>query len=207
MSSVPLAHHQTSSTGTLPPPNHAYAGPASRLGIEDAFVAFANPDPGSPRTVTIVKPPVLFSRRSYNTPLTLPIEPAYLAATLEKAGYRVRLLDCPGAALDRIRPPGDGRFNVQGLDAHEAADRIDAQTDILAVSIMFSQEWPYVREFIKVLRAALPAATIVIGGEHAIAVPEHCLRDGRVVDYVVNGERGAHLPRARVQTADGRLDE
>jgi radical SAM superfamily enzyme YgiQ (UPF0313 family) len=172
----------------MPPPNHAFAAATSKVGIGDAFVAFANPDPESRRTVTIVKPPVLFSRRSYSTPLTLPIGPAYLASVLQKAGYRVRLLDCPGVALDRIRPSENGRFNVQGLNAREAAEHIDPETDILAVSIMFSQEWPYVREFIRGLRSAFPKATVVIGGEHATAMPEHCLRDGRVVDYVVMGE-------------------
>jgi radical SAM superfamily enzyme YgiQ (UPF0313 family) len=188
MGSAPSAQRQTSSTGTVPPPNYAFAAPTSKVAITDAFVAFANPEPDSRRVVTIVKPPVLFSRRSYSTPLTLPIGPAYLASTLGKAGYRVRLLDCPGAALDRIRPSADGRFNVQGLDAHEAVKHIDPQTDILAVSIMFSQEWPYVREFIKVLKSAFPNAVVVIGGEHATAMPEHCLRDGNVVDYVVMGE-------------------
>ena len=181
-------NRQTNSTGTVPPPNHAFAGATSKLGIGDAFAAFANPDPESRRTVTIVKPPVVFSRRSYSVPLTLPIGPAYLSAALESAGYRVRLLDCPGGALDRIRPSQDGRFNLQGLDAREAAESIDPETDILGISIMFSQEWPYVREFIKVLRTAFPRATIVIGGEHSTAMPEHCLRDGGVVDYVVMGE-------------------
>src|SRR5262245_10976368 len=183
-----LAPQGKTTTGVLPPPNHAFAAPTSKLGLEDAFRAFANPEPDSRRAVTIVKPPVLFSRRSYSTPLTLPIGPAYLAAALDKAGYRARLLDCPGAALDRIRPSEDGRFNVQGLNGHEAAECIDRETDILAISIMFSQEWPYVREFIKVLRAAFPGAKVVIGGEHATAMPEHCLKDGHVVDYVVMGE-------------------
>ena len=50
---------------------------------------------------------------------------------------------------------------------------IDPETDVLGVSIMFSQEWPYIREYINMIREAFPDVTIVVGGEHITAMIEH----------------------------------
>jgi radical SAM superfamily enzyme YgiQ (UPF0313 family) len=170
------------------PKSVSYARPASSLQITDAFSAYANPDCRSPVVVTLVKPPIYFSKNSYSTPLTMPLGLAYMAALLEKANYLVKIVDCPGGDPDNIRLTPDGRFKVQGLDEQKSIERIDPATDIIGVSIMFSQEWPQVRDYINQIRRAFPHATIIVGGEHPTAMPEYTLRDCPAIDFVVRGE-------------------
>jgi anaerobic magnesium-protoporphyrin IX monomethyl ester cyclase len=170
------------------PKNLAYGRPPSSLAIGDAFSAYANPDPQLNRVVTLIAPPLYFSKNSYSTPLTMPLGLAYLAAVLEKAQYRVKIIDCPGSDANHISLTPNGRFKVQGLDEQRSIDLIDRDTDIIGVSIMFSQEWPQVRDYINCIRRAFPHAKIIVGGEHPTAMSEYTLRDCPAIDYVVRGE-------------------
>jgi anaerobic magnesium-protoporphyrin IX monomethyl ester cyclase len=171
-----------------PPKTLSYRGTPSTLDIQDAFSDYANPDPQSTRVVSLIAPPLYFSKHSYSTPLTMPLGLAYLAAVLEKAHYRVKIVDCPGSHADHIYFTPDGRFKVQGLDEPRSIEMIDQETDIIGVSIMFSQEWPQVRDYINRIRRAFPHATIIVGGEHPTAMSEYTLRDCPAIDYLVRGE-------------------
>jgi radical SAM superfamily enzyme YgiQ (UPF0313 family) len=176
------------SPADTPPKNVAYGRPPSTLGIVDAFSAYANPYPQLNRIVTLIAPPLYFSKNSYSTPLTMPLGLAYLAAVLEKAHYRVKIIDGPGSDANRISLTPNGRFKVQGLDEQQSIALIDRDTDIIGVSIMFSQEWPQVRDYINRIRRAFPHAKIIVGGEHPTAMSEYTLRDCPAIDYVVRGE-------------------
>ena len=176
------------STSYAAPPNRAYHKPPSSVGIQDGFDLYANPDPDSETTIALIKAPIVFSANSYSTPLTQPIGLAYLAAVLEKAQYRVQVVDCPGADPDHIQYTPSRQFKVQGLDLGEALSRIDPQSDIIGVTIMFSQEWPFIRDFIHGIRERFPHAKIVAGGEHITALPEFSLRDCPAIDYAILGE-------------------
>lgn len=166
--------------------NQRYITPPSDIDIEDAFVRFANPSVNAP--ITLIKPPVVFSKATYSIPIVMPLGLAYIAAVMEKSGYRVNILDCPGLGIDRIQLTPDGNFNVLGMDVDESIKLIPADTDIIGITIMFSQEWPFVRDYIKKVRAAFPKATIVVGGEHVTAMAEFSLKDCPAIDYVVLGE-------------------
>lgn len=187
-----------------PPKNLPYIKPANPLAIDDAFIAYANPDPESMSVVTLIKPPLIFSKNSYSTPLTLPIGLAYMAAVLEKAGYRVKILDCPSLGMNEIRLTPDGQFKLQGLDEEESIERIDPETDIIGITNMFSQEWPHVRNYINRVREAFPRAKIVVGGEHPTAMPEYTLRDCPAIDYLVAGEGEMTLLELVYKTRSGK---
>ena len=81
--------------------------------LGDVFQKFANPVAAedSP-AITLIRPSSIFSARSYSAPLTPPIGIAYLAASLEKAGYRAKLVDSVGEGIGKIRKTADGRFKV-----------------------------------------------------------------------------------------------
>ncbi|MBI4227686.1 MAG: B12-binding domain-containing radical SAM protein [Candidatus Omnitrophica bacterium] len=164
----------------------------SPRGVERPFAdyvrQFGNPAPDTDATVVLIKPPIVFSAKAYSTPVTMPIGLAYLAAVLERARYRVRLIDCPGEAMDQIRRVGQGPYQVQGLTVDETIRRIPASVAIIGVSVMFSQEWPCVRAFVARLREAFPKARVVLGGEAVTALPEYTLRDSPAIDGLVLGE-------------------
>jgi hypothetical protein len=168
-----------------PPKNVFYGRPPSTLDMGDAFSVYANPDPQSTRVVTLIAPPLYFSKNSYSTPLTMPLGLAYLAAVLDKAHYRVKIVDCPGSGANHIYYIPNGRFKAQGMDEQRSIELIDLETDIIGVSIMFSQEWPQVRDYITRIRRAFPYAKIISGrgtshgdvGVHAARLPRHRLSD------------------------------
>ena len=172
----------------IPPKQVGYGRPPSTVGIGDALSAYANPEPQLCRVVTLVAPPLYFSKNSYSTPLTMPLGLAYLGAVLERAHYRVKIIDCPGGDANHISLISNGRFKVLGLDEQRSIELIDRDTDIIGVSIMFSQEWPQVRDYINRIRRAFPHAKIIVGGEHPTAMSEYTLRDCPAIDYVVRGE-------------------
>src|SRR5262245_25553011 len=136
-----VANQSAETREWTPPKNFAYAKPVNSVAIEDAFAIYANPNRQSKRTITLVKPPLFFSKHAYSVPLTLPLGLAYLAAVLEKADYRVEIIDCAGSATHQIRSTPDGRFRVQGLEAEQLTAGMNPHTDIIGFTIMFSQEW------------------------------------------------------------------
>jgi radical SAM superfamily enzyme YgiQ (UPF0313 family) len=166
--------------------NLRFIAPTHKLDPTDAFIQYANPQ--SNIQITLIRPPIFFSRNSYSTPLALPIGLAYLSAALEKAGYSVNFIDCVGNDIDSIRPTYDRRFNSRGMVEGESIKMIHPESDIIGITIMFSQEWPFIREYINNVRRAFPQATIVVGGEHVTAMPEFSLRDCPAIDYLVVGE-------------------
>lgn len=171
-----------------PPPNYHYTKAPYARDLTDVFSAYANPEATATRPLVLIKPPIVFSKNSYSTPLTMPLGLAYIAAVLEKAGYRAQIIDCPGSDPEAIQLSPDERFKIQGLAEEESLRRIDPEADIIGISIMFSQEWPFIREYIKKVREAFPHAILVAGGEHVTSMPEYTLRDCSALDYLVMGE-------------------
>lgn len=138
--------------------------------------------------ITLIRPPIIFSATAYSTPVTLPIGLAYIASLLRKHSYPVNIVDCVGMDIDRITTSADRRFKMQGASFEKAIEAIDLQSDIIGFSVMFSQEWPFIRSFIKAIRKAFPHAIFVVGGEHVTALPEYTLRDCPEIDFAVAGE-------------------
>ena len=100
---------------------------ATKIDLKDAFAKFSNPAKNTEESdyITLIRPPILFSAKSYSTPLTLPVGIAYIAAALEKSNYRVKIIDCPGAGIDEIRLTPDGKFKIQGIDIARSIQMID----------------------------------------------------------------------------------
>lgn len=164
-----------------------FVEPVNPISVAEALTAFAAPA-GRACRVQILRPFGVYSRRSYSSIVTLPIGPAYLAAVLEQAGYGVEIIDGMGEAVDSLRISDDGRFKIQGLSAAQILSRIDPRATVLGVSLMFSQEWPHQRDLIARIKHAYPQLIIVVGGEHATAVPELVLRTCPAITYLVRGE-------------------
>lgn len=139
------------------------------------------------KIVTLLRPPIISSRHSFSIPVTPPLAIAYLASTLKKAGYDVDPIDAIGEDINHIEMMSRGR-KAQGMSFENIVKRINPQTDILGVSIMFSQEWPLIRDLMNLIKATYPHMTIIAGGEHITAMPEFSLQDCPALDYCGLGE-------------------
>ena len=139
--------------------------------------------------ICLIRPPTFTTSNSLGEDSAAPIGIAYLAACLVEAGHSVTAVDGLGEALDKFTAvamiPNGLRH---GLLDSEVVDRIPADVELIGLSSMFSQQWPFDRGLIQMMRSAFPTIPVVIGGEHATALPEYCLRDSPEIDFVVLGE-------------------
>jgi len=138
-------------------------------------------------TVTILRPPLLVPIWSDSGPLTPPIGPAYLAASLRQAGHVARIVDGLGENPSQVTRLFDDRVMAIGLRSEEIVERIEP-SDLIGISCMFSQDWPEIRRLIQMVRRRFPSVPIVAGGEHITATPGFTLDSTPEVDVCVIGE-------------------
>ncbi|WP_204105258.1 MULTISPECIES: radical SAM protein [Spirulina sp. CCY15215] len=138
--------------------------------------------------ITLVRPPALISRHSGTGSLTPPIGLAYLASSLIEAGHLVTTIDALGEAPFQRTSLFDNEIVATGLLKDEIVERVPPHTDLIGVSCMFSQDWPYIRQLIESLKERFPQVPILTGGEHITALPEFTLENCSAVEYCVLGE-------------------
>ena len=101
----------------------------------------------------------------------LPIGLAYIAAALREAGHNVKVIDAPGAALDRMLGVYSpvGILNLNGLTPREIVEQMSPDTEFLGITHMFLHEWPTIRKISELARKKNPNVIIILGGENATA--------------------------------------
>lgn len=164
-----------------------YAKSLNPLTVKEAIEQFGSLAEATGK-IQLLRPFIVMPLTSYSNPLVLPLGVAYLASLMREAGYEVDLIDSVGEAPQKLEDAEDGRVRRQGLSPDDIIGRIDPKTKVLGISLMFSQEWVEHRRLIDRIGEAYPDMTIVVGGEHATALPEFVLRQCPAIDYVVQGE-------------------
>lgn len=122
-----------------------------------------------------------------------PIGLAYVAAVLRDAGHRVQVVDGAGEAphqVEKMTGACRGLYRI-GLTPAQMVDALAPDTEVVGITNMFGHEWPTVAEIATRVRARLPDAFIVLGGENATACWENMLRECAAIDACVLGE-GEH---------------
>jgi len=105
-------------------------------------------------------------------PLNEPLGLAYIAATLERAGHQVSILDAPALGIgsedipERIRGHGFGVVGIAML------------TPMYARSV----------EVVRTVKEAFPEMPIVVGGAHPTILPKETLTENPEIDFCVRGE-------------------
>ncbi len=153
--------------------------------VEPLDVVPARGDRGA-KHVTLIRPAMISSTGTWSSPITPPLGLAYLAAVLEENGTPVTAIDAVAEKVEQFIE-ADG-YVYQGLTIEETVERIDPATELVAVSCMFTQDWPWIRLLLRAIRARFPEKPIIAGGEHVTALPEYSLRDCPELDYCVLGE-------------------
>lgn len=139
--------------------------------------------------ITLVRGPIVSSSRAVNNEATPSIAFAYLAGYLKKLKYDCFIVDAISEGLNNFWDVKSREgFVCQGLTFEQTIDLIPEDTDVIGVSVMFSGEWPVMRELIRGIRLRFPNSLIIGGGEHITALPEYTLRDSGDIDICVRGE-------------------
>jgi anaerobic magnesium-protoporphyrin IX monomethyl ester cyclase len=136
--------------------------------------------------VTLVRAPLTLSKFASAAPAVPPIGMAYIAASLQKAGHNVDVIDSTGDAIDQYIPHDEGVL-YRGLTIDQIVDKIKP-CDVIGISIMFSQDWPLARKLIDRIHDRFAKTVIIAGGEHVTAEPVGSMEDTSALGYVIPGE-------------------
>lgn len=160
--------------------------------------------PGSARAaghVTLVRGPMQMAAGNHVTLACPPIGVASLAAALRAHEVPVSVVDAVGA--DPFRAVRRGGFLRIGIDDAAIAHAIPEATTLIGVTCMFSEEWPLVRRTVEAIARRFPGVPIVLGGEHATALPEHALAECAAVSACALGEGEQTIVELAMAIAEG----
>jgi len=136
--------------------------------------------------IQLINPPALFNPGALTALRpSLPLGLAYIAAILEKGGYKVGVIDAISEGIDRVVKWRNLYCN--GLSNEDIIKRIKPDTSVIGIGSMFSFSWLIVRELIKEIRKSRPDLTIICGGEHFTGLAEYTMKEAPI-DFVVMGE-------------------
>jgi len=142
------------------------------------------------KSITLLRTPAVIPSGSLNGSSIVPsLAIAYLSSVLRDNDYIVHDIDAQLKGAGKLNKiPNVNDFVTHGLSDHEILLSIPQDTVILGISVMFSSEWPYVRELIKKIKGKFPDLFIIAGGEHITAVPEFTLKQCPEIDIAILGE-------------------
>ena len=117
------------------------------------------------RVITLCRPFAVLTKNSYSSPVTLPLGLAYLGGVLEKANYNTKIIDATGELKSvKVRRSSNNLYNIQGLTTEEILKKIDPNTFIFGISLIFSSEWfahrPLIEEVKKIYHYIMIWGTI-----------------------------------------------
>jgi len=154
--------------------------------------------------IQLIHPPGLYNGQSLGTSKpSLPLGLAYVAASLERAGFCIQIIDAIGEAPNRIKRKGL-LFRI-GLDTREIVEKIHSDTRVVGISCMFSFLWPLTRELIREIHKARPDVIIVCGGEHFTGMTEESMKEAPI-DYITMGEGEETVVELMDALVSGRSD-
>lgn len=138
--------------------------------------------------ITLIRPPVISSKKSFSAPITPPLALAYLAGSLEEAGFEICAIDGTGLDIDAFHKVRDEVYAYQGLGISDIIHRVPKESKLIAVTCMFSLEWVFVKDLLDELNQSFPNIPIVVGGEHVTAVWDYIFEECSYLSACVLGE-------------------
>ena len=154
--------------------------------------------------VCVVRPPAIASSIALTKgALTPPLGVTYIAASVRAAGHDVTIVD--GIGEDPMRTVSTGtKLLFQGLTFDEIVERIPDNTDVIGFSGLFSSDWPFLRDLVRMIGERRPDSLLVAGGEHFSAAAELSLEQCPQIDVVARGEGEDTMVDILQALSDGR---
>jgi radical SAM superfamily enzyme YgiQ (UPF0313 family) len=171
--------------------------------------------------ILLIQPPV---QDFYQTAIrTQPIGLGYLAASLQKYGYKVEILDCQTERKRSIPIPSElsylkdfYSFNDRspfklysgyyhfGIGWEEIRKKVeDSKADVFGISSNFTPYHGEALELAKIIKELDSRKIVVMGGAHVSCDPDGVLKSP-LVDYVILGEGEIRFPLLLEQIEKGR---
>ena len=139
--------------------------------------------------VAIIRVPTAVDESASTAPICPPIGLAYLKSIVNTFTKDIQVIDSIGNKPEFRTVDSEGQsYYLLGQTAEEIVNSLVSDTDIILISVMFSQDWPYSKEVIRGIKNKCPKAIIVAGGEHITALPKYSLESAPNIDICVLGE-------------------
>ncbi len=136
--------------------------------------------------ILLINPPQTFYPGSDLPAGNLPLGLMYIAAVLQKANYKVEILDAFMAGDDFQE---NGETVTFGLSFDKIAQEIRARKpDIVGIAGPFTSQMDNSIKTSNVVKEVNPQILTVIGGPHVTLVPKDFLEETKTVDIAVAGE-------------------
>ena len=138
--------------------------------------------------VTFVRVPTIIDASASTAPITPPLGLAYLKRVVTGFTDDVGIVDSIGNdPSTRVVELGGRQFKLMGQSATQIAGAVHPDTQVILLSIMFSQDWPYARE---VIRRFGPAVRRLCSWqrEHISALARYSMEVAPELDMCVLGE-------------------
>ena len=112
--------------------------------------------------VTLIRFALISTNGIINNEPTPPIGLAYIASSCKKnPGLTVKGIDATGRNLNKIFKISKGNLQGNGIEIDEIIKLIDPKTKIFGISVMFSHEWTYIKDCLKILKKKFPKSIFI----------------------------------------------
>ena len=137
----------------------------------------------------LLRNPMVVPKWGHMESICPPLGLAYVAASIQQAGYEVSCLDALGEAPLQRNVLEDKNLISFGLSTEQILQHLASKDfNVLFVSLMFSCEWPMTKSILQTIKKIYPNVLLVCGGEHITACPEFSMKDCPEIDVCVLGE-------------------
>jgi len=139
--------------------------------------------------VLLINPPQTFYRGSDPPAGNLPLGLMYIAAVLDKAGYKVEILD---AFMTDSLFQKNGDTLIVGMPYEKIKEEIRRRKpDIVGIANPFTCQVEHAIKIGNIVKEVDPSILTVVGGPHVTVVPAEFLEEAKNIDIAVIGE-GEH---------------
>jgi anaerobic magnesium-protoporphyrin IX monomethyl ester cyclase len=148
--------------------------------------------------ICLIRPPKLMIKNASSVVSFPPLGMAIIAAVLKSEGHEVQVIDAAITDNNQQVPFDPNNINTKlppntslvttGLSSGEVVDLIDADTDIIGFSCMFSIDWVSDRALINFIDSKMPGKLLIAAGESASGMPDIFLKQCPGLTACVIGE-------------------
>jgi len=137
--------------------------------------------------ICLIRPSTVLRLLSITVKPSAPLGLAFIAGALRAAGHHVTVIDAIAEAPEQFLP-FERDIVINGLSNEEILERVPENTDLIGLTIMFTNNWLNDRRLIDFLGDNLPDVPIIAGGEHITGMANICIKQTRHLKVCVLGE-------------------
>lgn len=156
------------------------------------------------KKVLLIQPPAFSNNARGDMNPNAPLGIAYIAATLEREGFDVQILDAFIEGWNQESRVNEEKILV-GLTFEQIGEFVSrANPDVVGITSMFTSQRKNAHSVARLVKELDNEIVVIFGGAHATSAPESVLEDS-CVDVAVLGE-GENVIAPLIRSIEGNVD-